>query len=216
MAAGITNLTKATDAGSPLFNLNLMASRMRNKGIMAIAEAMTQGGMTRLQKLNLSSALSSHTCAVLLPPVVGRASCHRACRAACLIHVSRSHAIPRTRWYSAANNIQQKGMAIVSKTLACKRHRGLLDLDLSYNAFGDPGMEQLSEAIAMGACPALERLRIACALSTEALPRLAPGVSRCDAVWCVVCILTLRCWLRVRAWLFNSRRHDGRGVCGAV
>lgn len=99
MAAGITTLTKATDAGSPLFNLNLMASRMRNKGIMAIAEAMTQGGMTRLQKLNLSSALQlpSHTRAVLLPRVVGRATCHRACRVCCVhdacVSLTLSHVV---------------------------------------------------------------------------------------------------------------------------
>ena len=55
MAAGITSLTKSTDPGSPLICLNLMASRMRNKGVMAIADAMTQGGVTRLQRLNLSS-----------------------------------------------------------------------------------------------------------------------------------------------------------------
>ena len=108
----------------------------------------------------------------------------------------RPHA-HRTFTTRAANNIQQKGMATLSKCLACKRHRGLQELDLSYNGFGDPGMEQLSEAIAVGACPALEKLRIACACMATRTharrdhdhcePRVCSVVAACVVCWCMLC-----------------------------
>lgn len=55
LSSGLQTLTKATEAGSELLKLDLESSRVKNKGIMAVAEAMAQGGMTRLQHLNLST-----------------------------------------------------------------------------------------------------------------------------------------------------------------
>ena len=55
MAKGLKVATKGSDAGSHLLNLNMESSRVKNKGIMAISQAMGMGAMTRLQKLNLSS-----------------------------------------------------------------------------------------------------------------------------------------------------------------
>ena len=136
LAKGIVTLTKKTEMGSPLRRLNLMASRMRNKGAMAVAGAMGQGGMTRLESLNMSSA------------------CRR-------VDVC-SRPLPHMCLRLAANNIQHRGITALSKSLTCKRHRGMLELDLSYNGFGDPGVEALAEAVTAGALPALERLRLAC------------------------------------------------------
>lgn len=131
LAQGLVSLTKKSEIGSPLLSVNLMASRMRNKGVMAVADAMTAGGMTRLQKLNLSTNNMQHK------GVISLSKCLACKRHRGLLELDLSY-----------NGFGDPGMDALSDAIAAGATPALERLRLASVGMSDVGFAALCEPLA--------------------------------------------------------------------